>query len=75
MPVLVIVQDEMIGQYSADSKSSYIFIYTGLLSVPLTERNANGKVVKADLRKRVRKEWARRLELRNNSKGNARTKL
>ena len=26
VPVLVIVQDEMIGQYSADSKSSCIFL-------------------------------------------------
>ncbi|KAL5500943.1 hypothetical protein ACEPAH_9330 [Sanghuangporus vaninii] len=49
IPVLVLVQDEMI------------------------ERNANGKIVKTDLRKRVRREWARRLKLKN--KGRARAKL
>lgn len=27
------------------------------------ERNANGKIVKTELRKRVRAEWARRVEM------------
>ncbi|KAL5512438.1 hypothetical protein ACEPAG_3430 [Sanghuangporus baumii] len=49
VPVLVLVQDELI------------------------ERNANGKIVKTDLRKRVRREWARRLKL--NNKGRSRAKL
>ncbi|KAL5480310.1 hypothetical protein ACEPAI_1580 [Sanghuangporus weigelae] len=47
VPVLVLVQDELI------------------------ERNANGKIVKTDLRKRVRREWARRLKLNNKSRSRA----